>query len=57
MYGDESRVSIFYMVSCISITLAYQVARAIADLHDVEDDGHASIAHSKFAPTSGFSDA
>lgn len=27
---------------------AYQVARAIADIHDIEDDGHPSIIHSKF---------
>lgn len=27
---------------------AYQVARAIAEIHDIEDDGHPSIVHSKF---------
>jgi len=31
----------------IQFSLAYQVAQAIADMHDVEDDGYASIAHSK----------
>ncbi|KAL7487597.1 hypothetical protein ACHAW6_013180 [Cyclotella cf. meneghiniana] len=33
------------------IDLAYQVARAIADIHDVEDDGIASIAHTDITPT------
>jgi len=28
--------------------LAYQVARAIADMQDVEDDGYAPIAHSEY---------
>ena len=28
--------------------LAYQVAVGIADMHDVEDDGYASIAHSEY---------
>ena len=32
----------------IQLSLAYQVAQAIADMHDVEDDGYASIAHSKY---------
>jgi hypothetical protein len=27
--------------------LAFQIARAVADIHDVEEDGLASIAHSK----------
>eukprot|EP01082_Thalassiosira_pseudonana_P010726 g9901.t1.1.5e17418a g9901 g9901.t1 contig4:833293-834958(+) len=29
------------------IDLAFQIARAVADIHDVEEDGLASIAHSK----------
>jgi hypothetical protein len=45
-----------YVLHCVCICanysdslsrIAYQVARAIADVHDVEDDGYASIAHSE----------
>ncbi|KAL7552424.1 hypothetical protein ACHAWF_015661 [Thalassiosira exigua] len=36
------------MTGAEKLDIAYQVARGIADMHDVEDDGHASIAHSEF---------
>lgn len=36
-------------LACHALYSAYQVARGIADMHDVEDDGYASIAHSKSA--------
>jgi len=44
-----------YLVTKLSsweqIDIAYQVARAIADMHDVENDGFTSIAHTDITPS------
>lgn len=47
---EEEKYRIVVIPSIEMLDLAYQVARAIADMHDVEDDGYASIAHTDITP-------
>jgi len=48
---EEEKYYVVDMAGLEKIELAYQVAQAIADMHDVEDDGHASIAHTDITPS------
>lgn len=47
---EEEKYRVVDIPSIKMLDLAYQVARAIADMHDVEDDGFASIAHTDITP-------
>ena len=48
---EEEKYRVNDIPSIEMLDLAYQVARAIADMHDVEDDGYASIAHTDITPS------
>ncbi|KAL9191463.1 hypothetical protein ACHAXT_001169 [Thalassiosira profunda] len=51
-YDEEAKK--YYVADIPSlekIDMAYQVASGIADMHDVEDDGRASIAHTDITPS------
>jgi len=47
---EEEKYRIVEIPSIEMLDIAYQVARAIAEMHDVEDDGYASIAHTDITP-------
>mmetsp|Transcript_2940 Transcript_2940/g.6362 ORF Transcript_2940/g.6362 Transcript_2940/m.6362 type:complete len:707 (+) Transcript_2940:105-2225(+) len=48
---EEEKYYVGDISSSEKIDMAYQVARSIADMHDAEDDGFASIAHTDITPS------
>jgi len=51
-YDDkEDKYYVADVPSSEKLDIAYQVAVGIADMHDVEDDGYASIAHTDITPS------